>query len=267
MTDETTEETATPEFTATPLGAALHGNNTGAVETASEPDKTSETAEEAKPEVKADAEKATEKTEEEAPKSEEADKKADEAKETVPLATLMEERSKRQALEKKLAGGDKETEVVSVFDDEKTALDNVKNEIRQENQQDKFKMSIAMVKQVHDDFDTVAAAFAEAVEENPSLGEQAANADNPALEVYNLGKKHMQLKEMGDLSTFKERMKEEILADIAKEKGEVKSEKDEKVVQLKESLPEDLANEQSSGVDKAVTGPTPLNKALKGNTS
>lgn len=191
-------------------------------------------------------------------------------KKMVPLEALQEERKKRQALEAAQKQPEPEPEKIDLWDDPEGAIKQVEDrfekrltEQQEMMQQQRISMSAELVKGQYDDYDDAIGAFSEAIAENPSLENAAINAQNPALEAYNIGKKHMALKEIGDPIAYKEKLAAEIRADLLKE---MQDNRTTIAKEIKQSMPSDIVNEAGAATNKNQwSGPTPINQLAKGN--
>lgn len=224
---------------------------------------------EEKPEEQAQEEPAVS-TEEEAPKGEEAAPPAAE-KHNIPIATLLDEREKRQNLERELAElkkSQKPDEGTDFFEDPEGALKERDKVIEERLLQNKLEISQAMAKQSHDDFDEVLANFTKAMETDETMKARgkviwndALSQPHPAESVYNAIKRELVVQEISDPAEYRAKLKAELLAEIAKEQEpEKEPEKPDAP-----DIPESLAEERSVGSRKGPewAGPTPLNKIIK----
>lgn len=112
-------------------------------------------------------------------------------------------------------------------------------------------ISEKMVAQVHEDFPQVKEHFLKMVQANPQLGIQIQQADNPWQTAYDLGKRDMELAEVGSVDAYRDKIRTELEAEVrAKLLEELKAdaEKSGKVT----GIPKSLVSEPSKGT---VTGP------------
>lgn len=110
------------------------------------------------------------------------------------------------------------------------------------------------------------AAFAEAVQENPSLQAELLRQQNPWEFVYQQGARALALKEIGtDPSAYRERVKEEIRQQMLAEQGQAQLQPFQAQPNAAAALPPSLASARStaSRSTPAFTGPTPLDSILK----
>jgi len=107
---------------------------------------------------------------------------------TVPLAALQSERSKRQELERKLA--------------EKTAVD-APDKATDPEGYDRFmriELSRDLMRETHDDYDEVISHYQEMVKANPEIDAITGDKRNPAKFAYDLAKKDLEIAELDTLS-------------------------------------------------------------------
>lgn len=262
MTDEVEVQVETPEFVPTPLDNVMSG------EPVAEP------AEEAKAET-------AEEVKAEEPKAEEPadDPKAEEPKEepkeetTVPLAALKAERQERQDLQRRLDAKDnpvEEPEKKDFFDDPEGAIENLKTEMRTESDTKMLEMMMDLTIETvgEDEFNTKTSIFNDAAAKDPSLLAKISQSKNPILAAYKEGKRLEAFQEIGDDPTaYKAKLKadalEEARAELKADAETTKAAEKAEVDKVRDSLPVDIANENSSGVrGNGFTGPTPLDAIL-----
>lgn len=210
--------------------------------------------------------------EEPAPKGEEkaAPPAAEKIEPNAPIAALLDERDKRQRLERELeelkksqAPAEPEADF---FEDPEGALKKRDAAFREELLKNKLDMSQAMAKESHPDFDEVLGKFNKAMETDPSLKgrakiiwDDALNQPHPALSIYKAVQRELAVQEISDPTEYRKKIEAEIRAELAKEKEAPAEEKPAP------SIPESLADERSVGSRKGPewTGPTPLGEIIK----
>lgn len=141
-----------------------------------------------------------------------------------------------------------------VFEDPDGFREHMTKDFDNKLSKNKAEMSESMARQQFDDYDVISERFFKELAESPELGAKVRASSHPAMEVYNQGKRLLQLDDIGDPAEFKARMKAEILAEL---KTEPKEEP------LKETkLPDDLTSETNAGARKGPNwaGPTDLGK-------
>lgn len=153
----------------------------------------------------------------------------------VPLAALTAEREKRQIAEQQLAAQQPVEQKKDFFEDPEGALNDQKQTFDESLINMKVDMSVELAKTVHSDYAEVVedGTWKELVQINPSLLNQSFQSSNPAGFAYQQCQSHKLMKEIGDPTTYKDRMKAEIL-------GEIETEATAKAA--RENLPESLAS-------------------------
>lgn len=165
-----------------------------------------------------------------APPAEETKETQSEAEKGL-LAAKQAEKERRLKAERELeqlkaSMSQKQEKGPDIFDNPDQVLNNLKMGLKAE-------MSEAMVRDQHEDYDTVMDHYENMVKQNPSIHAEVMNAALPASKAYKMAKKDMEMKEIGDVSSFKEKLRQEILAEIA----------------AKKDAPPDLTSVRSSGAD------------------
>lgn len=221
------------------------------------PDKVEAVAEE--PEIKADPEARPEDAKPEG-EAEPTDKKDDgsmsEPEKTVPIASYMAEKQKRQEYEARLAELEKQAEQKADFyEDPEGFIKAEMQKLETKSINDKVNMSVEIAKTVYPDFDDVMnGTWEKLIEDNPYLLNQAFESSNPGLFAYQQCKNHKTLQEIGDPTTFKERLKAELLKEI--EEGSARD-------KARENIPESLAAEPNAkGRTMTWAGPEPLDEIV-----
>ena len=211
-----------------------------------------ETGEEAKTEESEEKPEETKEEEKAEPPSAE-----DKTKEQAGLITaLMDERGKRQALQKEnedlKAKGEPEKDF---FEDPEGHMAKLKEELQTDTTNRFVDLTVDLARKTHEDFNEVMEGWKDVVDANPAILNQVMTSGNPGEESYRIAKQYRDMQEIGDPAAYKAKLKEEIKADVLKE--------------LKESgntqvLPESLAEERNVGERKgpAFSGPTPLSEVL-----
>lgn len=133
------------------------------------------------------------------------------------------------------------------------------NHLDKQRQQDRFAMSVQMVKLVKPDYEEKEAIFLEMMKENPVLRDQINKAENPALFAYQTAEKKQALDEIGDADEYKSKLRAEIEAEVRKEFEDKANNDDDK-----EPIEPSLAKESSSGSVSGASwnGPTPLDEII-----
>lgn len=208
--------------------------------------------------VKTEAETAEPAKEEEQPEA--TDTKEDvsmsETEKTIPIASYMAEKQKRQEYEAKLAELEKQQEQKPDFyEDPEGFIKGEMQKLESKSINDKVNMSVEIAKTVYKDFDEVVGeTWGKLKEENPYLDHLAANSPNPGLFAYQQCKNHRALQEIGDPASFREKLETEIREKLM---AELKDK------QVRENLPESLASDPNAkGKDLSWSGPEPLDEIV-----
>jgi len=107
-----------------------------------------------------------------------------------------------------------------------------------------------------EDFDQMKEVFINLANENPGIAQQALADPDPWEKAYQIAKNHATMQELGatDIATMREKMREELMAEIAAQ-----------TPATRQSLPPTLSGERNVGDRKGPewTGPKPLDELLK----
>lgn len=163
-------------------------------------------------EAKADPEAATAQTTganagEQKPKEEEWTKKA-----------VLDERRKRQELERKLEELQKQQQPADkrpdLFADPEGALSHLETRLRQESAAARIELSQELMRSLHDDYDELEAEFHDLAKDNPVLLKQLAQATNPARFAYETAHKARQAAALNDVDKVRAELEAKHLAEI-----------------------------------------------------
>ena len=208
--------------------------------------------------VKTEAETAEPAKEEDQPEA--TDTKQDvsmsETEKTIPIASYMAEKQKRQEYEAKLAELEKQAEQKPDFyEDPEGFIKTEMQKLETKSINDKVNMSVEIAKTVYSDFDDIVGeTWGKLKEENPYLDQLAASSPNPGLFAYQQCKNHRTLQEIGDPASFREKLENEIREKLVAEF------KDKEV---RENLPESLASDPNAkGRDLSFEGPESLDEIV-----
>ena len=145
----------------------------------------------------------------------------------VPLAAMLDERDKRQELQKRLEALEAERESqqkekVDFWENPEAAVDAKVSEkvsaLEQQFTNGYLSLSMQYSRSFHDDFDTAKDAFAEAATQNPALADMALKSEMPGEYIYNTGKQFMELDSVGgDVNALRERIRNEERAKLMAE--------------------------------------------------
>lgn len=210
-------------------------------------------------------------TEEKAPKGKEETAPPAVEKHNIPIAALLDEREKRQTLQRELEELRKTQapkEEADFFEDPEGALKARDQAFEEKILQNKLEMSQAMAKESHPDFDELLGKFNKAMEADETLKgrakviwNDALSQPHPALSVYNAVKRELAVQELSDPDAYRKKIEAEIRAEIAKEEKAF-GDKTEKAATS--DIPESLADERSVGERSGPkwAGPKPLNEII-----
>lgn len=186
-------------------------------------------------------------------------------KERAFLAAAQEERRKRQAMEQELAAlrQNKPAEPAKTFwDDPEAALKQHETQTRQIVLQTRLDTSEAIARQRYPDFDANVEEFGTLMQTVPGVRDQWLAAADPAEFAYQVGKRQKELKSIGNIEEYRQRVASE---ERAKIEAEFKAKEADRQ-KLAADLPGSLSDVRSTSTPaRAVfTGPTPLDAILRG---
>lgn len=182
---------------------------------------------------------------------------------TVPLASLLDEREKRQSAERRAQEHeqrirDMEAErakaaepQIDPYTDLPAYLQKNRQEIQQELHRERVLMSEDMARAKYTDFEPVVGEFLKAAESNPALIAQMNNQRNPAEFAYRQGLLHRELAAVnGDPVAYRAKIRAEVEAEIASKATPV--------------VPTSLNSDTSPVAETEVyAGPPPLKSLLR----
>ena len=152
----------------------------------------------------------------------------------VPLAAKQAEKERRQKAERELE--QLRSQVANAQNQNKPDFwDNPEQALQSVEMKVKAQISEEIAKSQHDDYDSVMDHYEDMIKQNPSLYAEAMQSGLPAQHAYNVAKKDLELKDIGDISSYKERLKQEILQEIEAQK--------------KSSVPPNMTTVRNSGGD------------------
>lgn len=218
-----------------------------------------------------EAEGEQEQAEAEPEQSEEAEQpetdKADEAEDSTPeskekdkaeewtKAAVLDERRKRQELERKLAEFEKSKEEKparpDLFADPDGALGHIEKSLREEMQQNlsntRLEISQELMRTVHEDYDELETEFVDMAKDNPVLLKELNESSNPARFAYETAKKAREAAELKDVDKIRARIEAEIRAEIEQKLKQELEQTEAKEKGKQEALTPSLAATQSKG--------------------
>lgn len=179
------------------------------------------------------------------------------------VAAIIDERRKRQALEKQIAEltANKPAAKVSVFDNEDEAIRSRVDEATRPLREAHYNLSMRYARTAHGEgFAEAEASFMEAAEANPSLYEGLRNAGDPGQYIYMHGTFHKEMSEVGgDILKYREKVTTETagkLSEVTKENASLKAQIEAltKAQAELEALPKSLNSRASGSTPKAGEG-------------
>jgi len=185
-------------------------------------------------------------------------------KEKAFQRAMMEERGKRQELERRLsaieaakAASSPGEPAKTFWDDPEAALARNKAEIRTETTNARLQMAEFISRQKHQDFDEKIEEFGKILQQTPGLHAQWLAAPDPAEFAYTTGKNHMELQQAGSMEEMRAKIERETSARVRAEvEAELKA-KAEALAKERAALPPSLSEARSTGVNKPVWGGPP----------
>lgn len=178
-------------------------------------------------------------------------------------AKALDETRKRQALEEQLKQYQNPVEVPDAFAEPDKAIQHATKELEQKFENRFLNMSEVNARARHEDFDAIKDVFFnEMLSENPALQQQALSNADPYGFIYKSAKNYVDLKDIGDIDSWKSQKEAEIRAQVESEyAGKVKAAA-EKVITG--AIPATLSNATAAGgnVNQGYTGPVPLDKVF-----
>lgn len=173
---------------------------------------------------------------------------------TVPLPALLAEREKRQALERQLAELKQQPQqpVPEFFEAPEHHLQIVEQRAAQ-------RLHAALEEQakaVYPDYDDMAAKAIEAAQGNPLLAQQVLSAANPALALYQLGKKTAELAQMQDPEAYRAKIEAEVRAKVEAEFAAKAAAKEKAAA----AVPPDLSQVRNAAGQFSPNAPSPVDE-------
>ena len=158
--------------------------------------------------------------------------------ETVPIAAVIDERRKRQALEQEIAAmkADQEQKPAvprpDVFEDQDGAFNFLESTIDQKLSQHVIGLSRDMMASAHDDYAEMEQEFVQMAQENPQLTQEMQAHPNPARFAYETAKNRREYKEMQNVGEYREKLTAQIREEErAKILAEMKQDKEKETEQ------------------------------------
>jgi hypothetical protein len=197
-------------------------------------------------------------------------------KEKAFLRAAQEERQKRQALEQQLAAlrsgqaqpGTPPAPKKTFWDDPDGALAQHSQTVEQTVVNARLNVAETIARSQHPDFDEKVAVFREILTNaGPNaavIAQQWLAAPDPAMFAFNMGKNHMELKQVGNLDALRDKITKETEARVrATVEAEFKA-KEEALAKERAALPPSLSDARAGSSNRVVwEGPPPMADILK----
>ena len=178
-------------------------------------------------------------------------------------AAVLDERRKRQELERQLEQALKDKtpeEKKDWFDDPEGAASQIKQEFQSQLANTRIEMSQEFMRSMHEDYDELEAEFVDLAKGNPAMLAEFQQSKNPAKFAYDTARKHREYADLKDVDKAKAKLREEIRAELEKEYQQ-KAEKEQK---KRDAIPPSLSSQGKGGLSADdYSGPTPLEDILK----
>ena len=168
------------------------------------------------PEVEPEA--ATTAVESEAKEEAEPEAKAEVEAEKEPWtkAAYLDEKRKRQDLEKQLKVQERKP-LPDVIEDQTAFTDAIREDVYQTVAGMKIELSQDLMRELHEDYDEREAQFLDLAKDNPSLISELNNAANPARFAYETARKHADLQALKNVDEYKAKLRAEVEAELRSE--------------------------------------------------
>lgn len=187
-------------------------------------------------------------------------------KEKALLAAALDERNKRQALERQLAEARAARPATPAeppkqfWDDPEGTLNAFKQEMAGVVVNTRLQTAEMIARSKHPDFEEKVQIFAQLVQQNPGLWQQTLASADPAEFAYTTGKNHKALQDAGSIDGLRAEIKKETRLEMEEEFKK----KQEDAIKERDSIPPSLSDAHGISLNKPVWGgPTPLDNILK----
>lgn len=188
-------------------------------------------------------------------------------KERALLAAAIDERAKRQAIEKQLADlrSAAPAEPAKTFwDDPEAALAKVQGEMRGLAVKTRLDTSETIARGRYTDYDEKINIFKGLAETTPGLFERAVAAPDPADFAYQTAKRHKEIQEAGGVNELLAKKEKETRIKVEAEMREKFKKEQEEREKEQAAIPGSLSGVAGTGNTRPVwSGPTPLDSILK----
>lgn len=176
--------------------------------------------------------------------------------ELVPKAAVLDERRKRQELERKISQLEAQQNPATaapepkarpdVFENQDAAFAHIEERFEQRLLSQRIETSREDMQERHADYDEKELMFVELAQADPSLVAKMQAAARPAKFVYDHVVKHLQMQEMQDPDAYKAKLKEELRAELLAELESERSAADDAEATGKTPPPPQLVNRRSA---------------------
>ena len=194
--------------------------------------------------------------------------KAWEREKAALLKAALDERNKRQELERQLAQPSKPAQsqepAKTFWEDPEGHLNAIKEQNNQVALQTKLQTAEMIARSRYQDFDQEVAVFREMAQTVPGLAQQCFSASDPAEFAYRTGKFHRELKEAGGLAQLRTKIEAETRAKVETEFKAKEEARQAEMARQRAALPGSLSDVRGAAASKRMeyTGPTPLDVIL-----
>ena len=179
-----------------------------------------------------------------------ANKEKPEPKEEWTKAAVIDERRKRQQLEREIAELRKQSQQSprpDVFEDPEGAFRHEREQLTAQIHATRLELTQELMRDAHQDYDELESEFVELAQQNPFLIQELQQARNPAKFAYETAKKARDAAALKDVDKLKADLEAKIRAELeAKIRAEVE-ESEKKSGKKREALMPSLAAAQSKG--------------------
>ena len=194
--------------------------------------------------------------------------KAWEREKAALLKAALDERNKRQELERQLAQPSKPAQsqepAKTFWEDPEGHLNAIKEQNNQVALQTKLQTAEMIARSRYQDFDQEVAVFREMAQTVPGLAQQCFSAPDPAEFAYRTGKFHRELKEAGGLAQLRTKIEAETRAKVETEFKAKEEARQAEMARQRAALPGSLSDVRGAAAPKRMeyTGPMPLDVIL-----
>ena len=184
------------------------------------------------------------------------------------LKAALDERNKRQELERQIAQPAKPVQpqepTKTFWEDPEGHLNAIKEQNTQVALQTKLQTAEMIARSKYQDFDQEVAVFKEMAMTVPGLAQQCFSSPDPAEFAYRTGKFHRELKEAGGLTQLRANIEAETRAKVETEFKAKEEARQAEIARQRAALPGSLSDVRGAAAPRRLeyTGPTPLDVIL-----